>query len=330
MKTEHNPNIDELLVKSMLDEASIAEQIEIKQWLLDDDDNQQYFEHFELIWNESKRLARISTIDENAAWERFKVRAQGKDQKMAEVIPMYPKPVFRILRMVAMVLMTAGLGWLSYIFAIRSSSKEMLTISSGAQTVTDTLPDGSIVTLNRKSSISYPREFAGGTRPVTLTGEAFFDVKPDKSKPFLISVNDVTVKVVGTSFNVKDNAEKTEVIVETGIVEVSKDTQRIRIVPREEATIVKASAEMRKGITVDEFHNYYRTRRLFCDGTPLWRLVEILNEAYEADIVIGNQRLKNLPINTTFDQNSLESILGVVSETLSLKVEHHGDQIILK
>ena len=329
MKTEHNPNIDELLVKSMLDEASIAEQIEINQWLLDDDDNQRYFEHFELIWNESKRLAHTSTVDENAAWERFKARTTAKDRE-TEVMPMYPKPVFRILRMVAMVLMTAGVGWLSYIFATRSSSDEMLTVSSGMETLTDTLPDGSIVTLNRKSSISYPQQFEGKTREVRLTGEAFFDVKPDKSKPFLISVNDVTVKVVGTSFNVKDNAEKTEVIVETGIVEVSRDTQRIRITPREEATIVKASAEMRKSITADEFHNYYRTRRLFCDGTPLWRLVEILNEAYEADIVIGNERLKNLPINTTFNQNSLESILGVVSETLSLKVEHHGDQIILK
>lgn len=329
MKTEHNPNIDELLVKSMLDEASVAEQIEIKQWLLDDDDNQRYYEHFELIWNESKRLARVSSIDENAAWERFKMRTAAKERE-TEVMPMYPKPVFRLLRMVAMVLMTAGVGWLSYILATRSSSDAMLTISSGMETLTDTLPDGSVVTLNKKSSISYPQDFEGKTRPVRLTGEAFFDVRPDKSKPFLISVNDVTVKVVGTSFNVKDNAEKTEVIVETGVVEVSRDTQRVRITPRQEATIVKARAEMRKSITADEFHNYYRTRRLFCDGTPLWRLVEILNEAYEADIVIGNERLKNLPINTTFDQNSLESILGVVSETLSLKVEYRGEQIILK
>lgn len=329
MKTEHNPNIDELLVKSMLDEASVAEQIEIKQWLLDDDDNQRYYEHFELIWNESKRIARTSTVDENAAWERFKARTTAKQQE-TEVIPLYPRPVFRILRMVAMVLMTAGVGWLSYLLATRSSGHEMLTISSGMETLTDTLPDGSIVTLNRKSSISYPQNFEGNTRPVQLTGEAFFDVKPDKSKPFLISVNDVTVKVVGTSFNVKDNAEKTEVIVETGVVEVSRDTQRVRITPREEATVMKASSEMRKSITADEFHNYYRTRRLFCDGTPLWRLVEILNEAYEADIVIGNERLRNLPINTTFNQNSLESILGVVSETLSLKVEQHGEQIILK
>ncbi|WP_353721021.1 FecR domain-containing protein [Dyadobacter sp. 676] len=329
MKTEHNPNIDELLVKSMLDEASVAEQIEIKQWLLDDDDNQRYYEHFELIWNESKRLSRASTVDENAAWERFKARTAGKVQE-AEVMPMYPKPVFRILRMVAMVLMTAGVGWLSYLASTRNSSPEMLRVSSGMQTLTDTLPDGSIVTLNRKSTIRFPKEFEGKTRLVQLTGEAFFDVKPDKSKPFLISVNDVTVKVVGTSFNVKDDAEKTEVIVETGIVEVARADQKIRITPKEEATVMKASAQMRKSVTGDEFYNYYRTRRLFCDGTPLWRLVEILNEAYEADIVIGNERLREMPINTTFDQNSLENILGVISETLSLKVEHHGDRIVLK
>ncbi|MCF0070979.1 FecR domain-containing protein [Dyadobacter sp. CY261] len=327
MKTEHNPNIDELLVKSMLDEASIAEQIEVKQWLLDDDDHQQYYEHFELIWNESKHFAQVSTVDENAAWERFKARTRITEP---EIIPMYPKPVFRILRMVAMVLMTAGVGWLGYLAATRNASPEMLTVYSGMQTLTDTLPDGSVVTLNKKSSITYPEEFKGKVRPVQLTGEAFFDVKPDKTKPFLISVNDVTVKVVGTSFNVKDNASKTEVIVETGIVEVSRADQKVRITPHEEATVVKASSEMQKGRTGDEFYNYYRTRRLFCDGTPLWRLVEILNEAYEADIVIGNERLAELPINTTFHQSSLESILGVISETLSLKVERHGGQIILK
>ncbi|ACT96849.1 FecR family protein [Dyadobacter fermentans] len=329
MKTEQNPNIDELLVKSMLDEASVAEQIEIKQWLLDDDDNQRYYEHFELIWNESKRLARQSNVDENAAWERFKVRTAAMEQE-PKVIPMHPKPVFRILRMVAMVLMAACAGWLSYLAATQNAAPEVLTISSGMETRIATLPDGSIVTLNKKSSISYPKAFEGKTRQVALAGEAFFDVKPDKTKPFIIEVNDVTVKVLGTSFNVKDNAEKTEVIVETGIVEVSRANRKVRITPREEATVVKASAEMQKGTTEDEFHNYYRTRRLYCDNTPLWRLVEILNEAYDADIVVGNPALRDMPINTTFDQNSLESILGVVSETLSLKVEHHHGQIILK
>nr|WP_295928020.1 FecR domain-containing protein [uncultured Dyadobacter sp.] len=330
MKTENNHSIDELLVKSMLDEASVAEQIEINQWLLDNDENQRYFEHFELIWNESKRLVSRSTVDENAAWERFKARSRGAAEEEAEVVPLHPKPVFRILRMVAMVLMTAGVGWLSYLAAKRSSAGEMLTVSSGMRTLTDTLPDGSVVTLNKKSSISYPEHFDGNTRAVQLTGEAFFDVTPDKAKPFIISVNDVTVKVVGTSFNVKDNASRTEVVVETGVVEVARANQKVRVMPQEEATVVKADPELRKGRAEDEFHNYYRTGKLICDNTPLWRLVEILNEAYDADIVIGNERLRELPIHTTFDQQNLWSILSIIEETLSLKTEYRGDQIILK
>lgn len=330
MKTEKNHSIDELLVKSMLDEASVAEQIEINQWLLDNDENQRYFEHFELIWNESKRLVSKSTIDENAAWERFKARTRGATEAEAEVVPLHPKPVFRILRMVAMILMTAGVGWLSYLAAKRSSSGEMLTVSSGMRTLTDTLPDGSVVTLNKKSSISYPEHFEGDTRAVQLTGEAFFDVTPDKTKPFIIAVNDVTVKVVGTSFNVKDNASRTEVVVETGVVEVARANRKVRVLPQEEATVVKTDPELRKGRSEDEFHNYYRTGKLICDNTPLWRLVEILNEAYDANIVIGNERLREQPINTTFDQQNLESILSIIGETLSLKTEYRGDQIILK
>lgn len=329
MKTENNHSIDELLVKSMLDEASVAEQIEINQWLLDNDENQRYFEQFELIWNESKRLVSKSTVDENAAWERFKARTRGVTEEV-KVMPLHPKPVFRILRMVAMVLMTAGVGWLSYLAAKRSSPGEMLTVSSGLATLIDTLPDGSVVTLNKKSSISYPEHFDGKTRAVQLTGEAFFDVAPDKAKPFIISVNDVTVKVVGTSFNVKDNAKRTEVVVETGIVEVARANQKVRLTPQEEAIAVKADPQLRKGRAEDEFHNYYRTGKLICDNTPLWRLVEILNEAYEADIVIGNERLRDLPIHTTFDQQNLRSILSIIEETLSLKTEYHGDQIILK
>jgi transmembrane sensor len=203
-------------------------------------------------------------------------------------------------------------------------------ISSGTRTLIDTLPDGSVVTLNKKSTISYPEHFTGSTRQVTLTGEAFFDVTPDKSKPFIISVNDVTVRVVGTSFNVKDNAEKTEVIVETGLVEVANKDQKVKISPREKATVIKSNPELVRQNVQDQFYNYYRTGKLVCEDTPLWKLVEILNETYEANIVIENDRIKDLIINTTFDQKSLDSTLSIVGETLTIKVEHHGELIVLK
>jgi ferric-dicitrate binding protein FerR (iron transport regulator) len=64
------------------------------------------------------------------------------------------------------------------------------------------LPDGSKVWLNAESSISYPVKFAGQTRDVSITGEAYFEVAKNPSKPFTVKVNDMTVEVLGTHFNV--------------------------------------------------------------------------------------------------------------------------------
>ena len=95
----------------------------------------------------------------------------------------------------------------------------------------DTLPDGSFVTLNKNSSIHYPKKFPGRKRNIELKGEAFFTVTPDKEKPFVISVNDVTVTVVGTSFNIKSVSGKTQVVVESGIVQVTKNNKTIELKP---------------------------------------------------------------------------------------------------
>ncbi|MCD6064325.1 MAG: Fe2+-dicitrate sensor, rane component, partial [Flavipsychrobacter sp.] len=65
-------------------------------------------------------------------------------------------------------------------------------------------------------------------------------------------------------------------------------------------------------------------------ATPLWRLVDVLNEAYGVNIIIGNPRLKNLELTTTFRNEPIENILAVVSETLNIHVERKGIDIILK
>jgi ferric-dicitrate binding protein FerR (iron transport regulator) len=64
--------------------------------------------------------------------------------------------------------------------------------------------------------------------------------------------------------------------------------------------------------------------------TPLWRMVQVLNEAYDAQIVIEREELRNLPLTTTFKNQPLDTILSVISETLHLQVVKTDDRIILK
>lgn len=321
--SKENLQIEDLLVKQMLGEATDAEVAEVEEWLKESEANRKHYAQLQRIWVDSKDLAVNSNVDENAAWNRFQQRIQTEQRPMHKTIPLAPRKN-NWLRIAAVLVVLLGAGWM---VTQTMMNKDRLYASTDA-TMVQELPDGTVVTLNKNSSIAY--HDAGKTREVKLTGEAFFDVTPNKSKPFIITANDAHIKVVGTSFNVKSSTVKTEVIVETGIVEVSKKEHMVKLLPKEKATVLQSDAVPLKERVADVLYNYYRTKELVCDNTPLWRLVDVLNEAYGANIVIADTRIKDLPITTTFKNESLDNILATVSATLQVKVERNGMNITLR
>jgi transmembrane sensor len=319
---------DELLVKYLLGEATIEEQGEVQNWINTSGENKKYFEHFELIWSQSKKLAAASTVDEDEAWERFKQRTR-RPQHTHQSIPMpQPSRSNNWMRAAATVVLLAGVAGFLYYF-VANRTPDMIALRSESGTLVDTLPDGSVVTLNKASVLTYPENFEGKERKVSLEGEAFFNVTPDKSKPFIVHVNDVNVRVVGTSFNIRSSAEKTVVIVETGIVEVAKKEFEVKLSPHEKATVLKNQDAPIKQSNDDELHNYYRTKEFVCNGTPLWRLADVLSEAYGVHIVVS-ESLKNKHLTATFSNESLNDILAIISETFNIRVEREGSDILLR
>jgi ferric-dicitrate binding protein FerR (iron transport regulator) len=244
--------------------------------------------------------------------------------KKGRTISFAPKLALRLAAGLA--LLIAG----SLVFFFLNKKPEMLVLRSGASPVTRTLPDGSVVTLNKVSELRYPEKFSGDTRSVALNGEAFFEVAPDKTHPFTISANETSVRVVGTSFNVKSSAAATEVIVATGIVEVSRKQEAIRLLPNEATTVYKGRVGFEKRKTDDELYNYYRTQEFVCNNTPLSRLAEILGEAYNVRIEIPEPALRDLPMTVTFRNESLPDVLRVIGETLNIQAVQQGDRVIFK
>ncbi|HWV69867.1 FecR family protein [Chitinophaga sp.] len=316
---------DDLLVKHLLDINTPSEKAAVTAWLAEKAEHQRYFEHFRLIWEESRKLAAVSTVNENDAWSRFRQRV-GAGENTTRIVKMDTGFSWRpILRIAAVLIIMIGAAGAWYISQHRNTP---LIVSSGEQIKQDVLPDGSQVTLNKQSTITY----AGNRkqRSVKLEGEAFFDVAQDAGKPFVIKVNDVTVRVLGTSFNVKSTHGKTEVIVETGAVEVTKNNNSVQLKQHEKAVITEQQEAPSKQNNTDELYSYYRTQTFVCNNTPLWKLVEILNEAYGVNIVIANNDKRDLQINSTFTNSSLDSTLKVIGLTYEIAVEKQGSQIILK
>ncbi len=306
----------------MLGEATTAEANAVQAWLESSDANQQLYAGMVWLWKQSLQLADTSDVDEEQAWQRFHERVAEK----APVIPLYKRTAFRVAAAIVILFAAAfvGLRLLS-----GDGRVENLAFVANDSAIARALPDGSVVTLNRSSVLYYPSAFKENYRNVRLEGEAFFNVQPDKKKPFMIQVNDVNIRVVGTSFNVKSINGETEVIVETGIVQVTRNGKTVELRAAEKINTGADSTLAPKQVT-DRLYNYYRTREFECDGTPLWKLVEVLNEAYDANIVIGREALRSEQISTTFNNEPLEKVLEVVGATLGLKVENRGDSILLK
>ncbi|ULQ57187.1 FecR domain-containing protein [Flavihumibacter rivuli] len=326
MNDKQHHLIDDLLVKNLVGEANEKERSELEQWLAAHPDNQAYFNHMKLIWEQSRSLAGNSSIDENAAWERFLERAKNQPQQ-GKLANIRSTPFLRIAAMVVVLLGVLGLGALLFNYL---GQPEELLVASKDKPVQQGLPDGSTVYLNKGASIRYPEAFRGKKRKVELKGEGFFNIKSDKSKPFIVAVNELEVKVVGTSFNIREMKGQTEVIVETGIVEVSRGNERYRLVAGEKLLVQQDGVGQKKEKVDNQLYNYYRTKTFVCDNTPLWKLVATLNEAYEVNIEVASPAKASLPLTTTFRDESLDQVLEVIAQTLDLKIEKANNKIILK
>jgi ferric-dicitrate binding protein FerR (iron transport regulator) len=321
---------DELLVKYMLAECTETESVLVKQWLAEHPDNEAYFRQFERIWAQSKiQQTEVSAPDTDASWLKLRPRLRPQKSVVSYRTFYYAA---------AAVLLLAGLFTVyryTLVNPIKKQIPEMVSVphilKADAQTRIDTLSDRSVVTLNKHAVLHYPTEFAAAERRVKLDGEAFFSITPDKAKPFFIDAsNQVEIRVVGTSFNVKSFDAYTEVIVETGIVEVRKFNRVILLHPHEKARIDKEDSTIVVQKNTDNLYQYFRSKEFECDNTPLWKVVEVLNEAYGDSVIIGRSDLKGLTLTTRFDNESLEKILEIISETFEISVEKKGKKYILK
>jgi len=324
---------EDLLVKYLLGETSPDDNARVEAWLAADPANRHFYNHFQLIWRESRHLYdNFNATDEqtDAAWQKFRQRVQRPTHLQAVKGASGPgqRPV-RInrstwTRAAAVFLLVASIT--SILYLTRNAADRQFAATTTP--LTDTLPDGSLITLNKRSDISYPANFKK-QRTVRLQGEAFFKIAPDKEKPFKVYTDNVTITVLGTSFNVRNKENTTEIIVESGLIRVTDSLHDVIVHPSEKLILHKGDSSLTKEGTTSQLYKYYRTKEFICDNTPLPQLAASLEEAYDVKIVI-DPSLRNLQINTIFRNQSLDQILNIIQETFGIRATRSGSQITLQ
>jgi transmembrane sensor len=180
------------------------------------------------------------------------------------------------------------------------------------------LPDGSIVLLNNNSKLDYPASFKGKTREVFLTGEAWFKIKPNPDRPFLVHTGSITTKVLGTSFNIKAYPvdDKVSVTVTQGKVEVRDKKQTLGILKQDQQiTIDKMARTHERQDVIAEEVLTWKKGDLIMDDITFEEAVKKIAEIYQVQITLLNPKLKNCRFTATFlNQASLEQVLNVLCD----------------
>lgn len=193
-----------------------------------------------------------------------------------------------------------------------------------------TLPDGTRVWLNQNSQIEYPVHFSNSERNVTLKGEAFFEVKRDTLRPFVISSGAIKTTVLGTSFNIKAyNDKQPEVNVRTGKVKVEGETNTVLLVRGDKAVYAAASSTIKKEKT-NILEPEWKKALLYVDGLTLEQVLDKLKEENDFKVNYLEDDLKNLTIQGTLDsRQGLYEMLQTIAFALEIKIRSTGNNTYL-
>ena len=235
----------------------------------------------------------------------------------------------RLLKIAAAVLVLIGLGSAA-IYVGRSDSFSKPVIASTADDQKNqivTLPDGSLITMNRSTTLSYKSSFGKRNRQVSLTGEAFFKIAPDATKPFTIDAGKASIKVTGTSFNViTDNVDSAvEVFVTSGTV-VLTDNAGVRDLTLEPGYIgTMDSNRAQKNINQDPNYLSWNTGKLDYDGQSLDIVFRDLKRVYNMDIKPDDPSILSNRWTSPIDIQSRDTIIRLICTSFNLSYEKDGN-----
>jgi ferric-dicitrate binding protein FerR (iron transport regulator) len=280
-------------------------------------------------WKELKEMNDNEQIDVEQAWDKVMSRISGTENnyiKDPDKTIILRRTLMKIAA-VALILLSIGAAAVYIVKTDALSRKIIASTGNDERNLKVTLPDGSNVFLNRNTKLSYHSNFGRSNRNVSLEGEAFFEIAPDKLNPFTVDAGKAMIKVVGTSFNVitsNDDAE-VEVFVETGHVMLYDEStdQNIMLDPGFVGTLSQKSSEKK----LNDNPNYMAWNRglLKYDGQTLDVVFHDLKRVYNMEIIADDQEILELPWAITIDNQSQDTIIRLICASFILSYTKDGN-----
>ena len=195
------------------------------------------------------------------------------------------------------------------------------------------LPDGTRVWLNAATELKYPVAFHAKERRVYLKGEAYFEVAPDKNRPFYVETEEVKVRVLGTVFDVNTHYTRgvRTVLVEGAVALEWGDQKEIRMKPGELADFDRTTTEVTlKEVDVTSYISWKEGYFVFEDE-PLEEIMHTLSLWYDKEFLFVGKRSRTLHFSGHIKRyERIETILSAITDVTGVEFRMNGQIILIR
>ncbi|MCI1779885.1 MAG: FecR family protein [Bacteroidales bacterium] len=322
---------DKILEHFLKDECSAEELKKIDIWINESKENAESLFRAEEIYNLGKYSRYENTegksIAENALLERI-----GKEKN--KIISR--RGTLRWFRYAAVIIIMIAIGFtVTYKVRRHMLSVETITACTGEAGVKQIiLPDGTKVWLNHSSELTYPLKFDGGKRLITLKGEAYFEVTPDKHKPFIVRGNAMSVEVLGTIFNFKSKQSEdiSEVSLIRGTVKAYGNRHEGLIVlsPDQKVSLDKRSGRMTVHQVNASLDALWHDNLIPFNNSNIEEIAKTLERLYNVRISISSKVNKKATYSGIIRHgSSIDSVLTQMSYSIPFRISRIKDTLYL-
>ncbi|MDR6785392.1 transmembrane sensor [Pedobacter africanus] len=156
------------------------------------------------------------------------------------------------------------------------------------------MSDGTTVWLNAGSSLSYPVPFAAGKREVTLEGEAYFEVKHNAARPFIVHLKAMDVKVLGTAFSVSTFGNQVNTALDHGKISLQAGNHSLILLPGELGVYHQESGSLTKSETDLRLYTAWKDQDVYFNDNTLDEITTRLAREYNVSFIFEQESLKKL------------------------------------
>lgn len=326
MDEKHN-EMDKLILSCLEQKADKETYDRVWQWARQSPQNERHYRKMQDVFIASHLLDPIDNTQQERVWKQLmeKIKIRRKTTSNLRIIT-------RWVAAAAFIVFVYLIG--SQISGHMGSTGQHIITSDFNKQLFVVLNDGSKIWLNKDTRLSYSKDYGKKKREVYLTGEAYFEIAKDVSKPFVLKTRHMDINVLGTQFNVKafDNDPETVTTLVEGSIRIqTSENEKIILQPGQQLCYETNSKKIKVHDVHSEQYTEWKNHQIVFNEELFENVLTRLEKEYNLVIHLQNEKLANRKITAKFDANEKpEKILSILQSSLSFKYFIENDTINIK